>query len=138
MFQLSFGITNKQPALFKENIKRDNNFIINTNIINDKKKVKYTIFRLEKKMMCESIHILLILDSLSQLHVYNTLVKIVDVLPPGLKQFLLISQEIDLSERDRNCRKNSLQLTKGRFLPFHLPSCTDFSSFTQCVLNLTK
>lgn len=49
MFQLSFGITNKQPALFKENIKRDNNFIINTNIINDKKKVKYTIFRLEKK-----------------------------------------------------------------------------------------
>lgn len=42
-------------------------------------------------MMCESIHILLILDSLLQLHVYNTLVKIVDVLPPGLKQFLLIS-----------------------------------------------
>lgn len=38
MFKLSFGITNKQPALFKENIKRDNNnFIINTNIINDKK-----------------------------------------------------------------------------------------------------
>lgn len=29
MFQLSFGITNKQPALYKENIKRDNNnFII--------------------------------------------------------------------------------------------------------------
>lgn len=37
MFQLSFGITNKQPALYKGNIKRDNNFIINTNIINDKK-----------------------------------------------------------------------------------------------------
>lgn len=133
MFQLSFGITNKQPALFKENIKRDNNFIINTNIINDKKKVKYTIFRLEKKMMCESIHILLILDNLSQLHIYNF-----RCLATRLKQHLLISQEIDLSERDRNCRKNSPQLTQGRFLPFHLPSCTDFSSFTQCVLNLTK
>lgn len=25
MFQLSFGITNKQPALYKENINRNNN-----------------------------------------------------------------------------------------------------------------
>lgn len=38
MFQLSFGITNKQPALYKENINRNNNnLIINTNIISDKK-----------------------------------------------------------------------------------------------------
>lgn len=49
MFQLSFGITNKQPALFKENIKRDNNFIINTNIINDKKKSEVYDIQIRKK-----------------------------------------------------------------------------------------
>lgn len=46
--------------------------------------MKYTIFKL-KKIIYKSIHILLILNNLSQLHIYNTLIKIINILPPKLK-----------------------------------------------------